>query len=173
MTAFALYCRLSQINLLREKAGLSPLSRRCISPSNSRERWSPFNLPKGLLNVVTGRGNIVGAELVRNPDVAKISFAGSVAVGETIMRDGAQTMKRVTLELGGITFRKFLERATPRTDALPSRSSTQMTVFDVRIDCSSTPAGPWETEGRESLAKRNTKSLKSAVSRWRTGPKSC
>jgi aldehyde dehydrogenase (NAD+) len=59
------------------------------------------NLPKGLLNVVTGRGNVVGAELVRNPDVAKISFTGSVAVGEGIMRDGAKTMKRITLELGG------------------------------------------------------------------------
>jgi aldehyde dehydrogenase (NAD+) len=58
-------------------------------------------LPKGLLNVVTGLGNVVGAELVRNPDVDKISFTGSVAVGETIMRDGAATMKRVTLELGG------------------------------------------------------------------------
>jgi aldehyde dehydrogenase (NAD+) len=59
------------------------------------------NLPKGLFNVVTGLGNVVGAELVRNPDVAKISFTGSVAVGETIMRDGAKTMKRITLELGG------------------------------------------------------------------------
>jgi aldehyde dehydrogenase (NAD+) len=59
------------------------------------------DLPKGLLNVVTGRGNIVGAELVRNPDVAKISFTGSVGVGKSIMRDGAETMKRVTLELGG------------------------------------------------------------------------
>jgi aldehyde dehydrogenase (NAD+) len=58
-------------------------------------------LPNGLLNVVTGLGNVVGAELVRNHDVDKISFTGSVAVGETIMRDGAATMKRVTLELGG------------------------------------------------------------------------
>jgi len=58
-------------------------------------------LPKGLCNVVTGRGDVVGAELVRSPDVAKISFTGSVAVGKTIMRDGAATMKRVTLELGG------------------------------------------------------------------------
>jgi aldehyde dehydrogenase (NAD+) len=58
-------------------------------------------LPKGLLNVVTGRGDFVGAELVRNPGVDKISFTGSVAVGESIMRDGAATMKRVTLELGG------------------------------------------------------------------------
>jgi aldehyde dehydrogenase (NAD+) len=58
-------------------------------------------LPRGLLNVVTGRGNVVGAELVRHPDVDKISFTGSVAVGQSIMRDGAATMKRVTLELGG------------------------------------------------------------------------
>jgi len=43
----------------------------------------------------------VGAEPVRNPDVAKISFTGSVGVGKSIMRDGAETMKRVTLELGG------------------------------------------------------------------------
>ncbi len=53
------------------------------------------------MNVVTGLGTVVGAELVRNPGVDKISFTGSVAVGETIMRDGAATMKRVTLELGG------------------------------------------------------------------------
>src|ERR1700751_3308988 len=59
------------------------------------------DLPRGLLNVVTGLGNVVGAELVRNPDVNKISFTGSVAVGESIMRAGAATMKRVTLELGG------------------------------------------------------------------------
>ncbi len=58
-------------------------------------------LPKGVCNVVIGRGDVVGAELVRNPDVDKISFTGSVGVGEGIMRDGATTMKRVTLELGG------------------------------------------------------------------------
>src|ERR1700680_2602088 len=57
--------------------------------------------PQGVCNAVIGRGDVVGAELVRNPDVAKISFTGSVAVGERIMRDGAATMKRVTLELGG------------------------------------------------------------------------
>jgi aldehyde dehydrogenase (NAD+) len=65
------------------------------------EALQEAKLPKGLLNVVTGRGNAVGAELVRNPDVNKISFTGSVGVGKGIMRDGAATMKRVTLELGG------------------------------------------------------------------------
>jgi aldehyde dehydrogenase (NAD+) len=58
-------------------------------------------LPKGIFNVVNGLGGTVGAELVRNPDVNKISFTGSAGVGEKIMRDGAATMKRVTLELGG------------------------------------------------------------------------
>ena len=65
------------------------------------EALNAAGLPKGVYNVVTGLGTTVGAELVRNPDVAKISFTGSVAVGEAIMRDGAATMKRVTLELGG------------------------------------------------------------------------
>src|SRR6202041_353114 len=65
------------------------------------EALNAAGLPSGVYNVVTGLGTTVGAELVRNPDVAKISFTGSVAVGETIMRDGAATMKRVTLELGG------------------------------------------------------------------------
>jgi len=68
-------------------------------------------LPKGVFNVVTGLGTVVGAELVRNPDVAKLSFTGSVAVGESIMRDGAATMKRVTLELGGKSPTILLEDA--------------------------------------------------------------
>src|ERR1700686_992051 len=65
------------------------------------EALNAAELPKGVFNVVTGLGTVVGAEMVRNPDVAKISFTGSVAVGQQIMRDGATTMKRVTLELGG------------------------------------------------------------------------
>ncbi|MFS4460549.1 aldehyde dehydrogenase family protein [Bdellovibrio sp. HCB2-146] len=59
------------------------------------------NLPKGLVNVLNGRGEIIGPVLTKSPDVAKISFTGSTVVGEILMRDGAQTMKRLTLELGG------------------------------------------------------------------------
>src|SRR6202166_3395197 len=58
-------------------------------------------LPQGVCNVVIGRGSVVGAELGRNPEVAKISFTGSVAVRQSMTRDGAATMKRITLELGG------------------------------------------------------------------------
>ncbi|VXA91393.1 aldehyde dehydrogenase family protein [Massilia sp. 9I] len=58
-------------------------------------------LPPGLFNIVTGRGDTVGAEIVRHPDIAKISFTGSTAVGKAIARGAVDTMKRVTLELGG------------------------------------------------------------------------
>jgi aldehyde dehydrogenase (NAD+) len=76
-------------------------------------------LPKGVCNVVIGRGDVVGAELVRNPDVAKISFTGSAAVGASIMRDGAATMKRVTLELGGKSPNILLDDADLKT-AIPN-----------------------------------------------------
>ncbi len=58
-------------------------------------------LPPGVFNIVTGRGDTVGAAISTHPDVAKISFTGSTAVGKTILRAGAETLKRVTLELGG------------------------------------------------------------------------
>jgi aldehyde dehydrogenase (NAD+) len=83
------------------------------------EALNAAGLPKGVFNVVTGLGTVVGAELVRNPDVAKISFTGSVAVGQQIMRDGAATMKRVTLELGGKSPTILLDDAT-LDKAIPS-----------------------------------------------------
>jgi aldehyde dehydrogenase (NAD+) len=58
-------------------------------------------LPPGLFNIVNGRGDVVGAELSSHPDIAKVSFTGSTAVGKAIQRAGAETLKRVTLELGG------------------------------------------------------------------------
>ena len=58
-------------------------------------------LPAGVFNVVNGRGDVVGAEFASHPDVAKVSFTGSTAVGKSILRAGADTLKRVTLELGG------------------------------------------------------------------------
>ncbi|HDR9586235.1 TPA: aldehyde dehydrogenase family protein [Burkholderia stabilis] len=58
-------------------------------------------LPKGIFNIVNGRGDVVGDVISRSPDVAKISFTGSSAVGQHLVGAGAATMKRVTLELGG------------------------------------------------------------------------
>jgi acyl-CoA reductase-like NAD-dependent aldehyde dehydrogenase len=58
-------------------------------------------LPPGVLNVVTGEGSVVGARLASHPDVRKIAFTGSTAVGREIMRMAAGNVKRLTLELGG------------------------------------------------------------------------
>src|ERR1700758_34738 len=95
-------------------------------------------LPKGVCNLVIGRGEVVGAEIVRNPDVAKISFTGSVAVGKSIMRDGAATMKRVTLELGGkspniLLDDADLDKAIPTAVAIPLMTSEQACVAGTRL----------------------------------------
>ncbi len=58
-------------------------------------------LPEGVVNVVAGPGSSVGGRLVEHPDVAKVAFTGSTTVGRQIMASAAQTIKRVTLELGG------------------------------------------------------------------------
>jgi acyl-CoA reductase-like NAD-dependent aldehyde dehydrogenase len=58
-------------------------------------------LPEGVLNVVTGTGGEAGAALVAHPGVRKISFTGSTVTGRAIMASAAQTVKRVSLELGG------------------------------------------------------------------------
>jgi aldehyde dehydrogenase (NAD+) len=57
--------------------------------------------PPGVLNVVTGLGATAGAALVEHPDVDKVTFTGSPAVGRQILRSAAGNLKRVTLELGG------------------------------------------------------------------------
>lgn len=59
------------------------------------------DVPPGVFNIVTGRGDVVGTEITTHPDVNKVSFTGSTAVGKTILRVAADTLKRVTLELGG------------------------------------------------------------------------
>jgi len=58
-------------------------------------------IPDGVVNVVPGKGSVVGTRLVEHPDVAKIGFTGSTEVGQEVMRGAAGTIKRVTLELGG------------------------------------------------------------------------
>ncbi|MGH2977076.1 MAG: aldehyde dehydrogenase family protein, partial [Gaiellaceae bacterium] len=58
-------------------------------------------IPEGVVNVLPGKGSVVGARLVEHPDVAKIGFTGSTEVGQEVMRGAAGTIKRVTLELGG------------------------------------------------------------------------
>ncbi len=65
------------------------------------ECFHEAGIPAGVFNLVNGRGDVAGATIVHSPDVAKISFTGSTAVGKWIAREGVDTLKRVTLELGG------------------------------------------------------------------------
>jgi acyl-CoA reductase-like NAD-dependent aldehyde dehydrogenase len=58
-------------------------------------------VPEGVFNVVVGSGRVVGERLVEHPDVAKVAFTGSTEVGRRIAARAAETVKRVTLELGG------------------------------------------------------------------------
>src|SRR5688572_18275160 len=58
-------------------------------------------IPEGVVNVLAGKGSVVGQRLIEHTDVAKIGFTGSTEVGREVMRGAAATIKRVTLELGG------------------------------------------------------------------------
>src|SRR5690606_15412778 len=58
-------------------------------------------IPAGVLNIVTGNGHTAGDRMVRHPDVDKVAFTGSTEVGKLINRNATDTLKRVTLELGG------------------------------------------------------------------------
>ena len=75
-------------------------------------------VPPGLFNVVNGRGDVVGKAITEHPDIAKISFTGSTAVGKAIARGAAETMKRITLELGGKSPNVILDDADLAT-AIP------------------------------------------------------
>jgi aminobutyraldehyde dehydrogenase len=58
-------------------------------------------LPSGVVNVVTGRGSVVGTRLAEHPDVAMIALTGSVNSGRAVAHGAAESLKRVHLELGG------------------------------------------------------------------------
>jgi acyl-CoA reductase-like NAD-dependent aldehyde dehydrogenase len=68
-------------------------------------------LPPGVLNLVTGPGQVVGPEICTSPLVDKIAFTGSTEVGREIMQQAASTIKKVTLELGGKSPNIILEDA--------------------------------------------------------------
>ncbi|MDE2282912.1 MAG: aldehyde dehydrogenase, partial [Actinomycetales bacterium] len=82
--------------VLLKPAALTPLSAISIG-----ELALEAGLPEGVFTVVTGEGATVGDRLISHPDVRKICFTGSNAVGQRVMEGCAQGMKRLTLELGG------------------------------------------------------------------------
>ncbi|HZR24076.1 MAG TPA: aldehyde dehydrogenase family protein [Vicinamibacterales bacterium] len=79
---------------------LKPAEQTPMSVLALAESFADADLPPGVVNIVSGAGE-TGAAIVGHPDVDKIAFTGSVEVGKTIMRGAADTLKKISLELGG------------------------------------------------------------------------
>ena len=80
---------------------LKPSSNTPLSALRFADLAREAGLPDGVLNVITGKGSTVGMGLVRHPAVDKIAFTGETRTGIEIMKSGAETLKKITLELGG------------------------------------------------------------------------
>jgi betaine-aldehyde dehydrogenase len=80
---------------------LKPAEQTPLTILRLAQDFESVGLPAGVVNIVTGDGPGAGAPLVTHPDVRKIAFTGSAAVGRLIMRNAADQLKRLSLELGG------------------------------------------------------------------------
>ena len=80
---------------------LKPAEQTPLTVLELARHFKACGIPNGVVNIVTGFGETAGAPLVQHPDVNKIAFTGSAAVGKLIVKMAADTVKRVTLELGG------------------------------------------------------------------------
>jgi betaine-aldehyde dehydrogenase len=80
---------------------LKPAEQTPLSILELAKSFEEIGFPKGVINIVTGFGEGAGSPIVTHPLVDKIAFTGSSAVGKLILRSAADSIKRVTLELGG------------------------------------------------------------------------
>jgi len=80
---------------------LKPAEQTPLTAIRLAELAAEVGFPPGVLNVVPGFGETAGAALVRHPGVDAIAFTGSTEVGKIVMREAAETLKKVSLELGG------------------------------------------------------------------------
>lgn len=80
---------------------LKPAEQTSLTALRLGDLVAEAGFPAGVINIITGNGHTAGDRLVRHPDVDKVAFTGSTEVGKIINRTATDTMKRVTLELGG------------------------------------------------------------------------
>jgi aldehyde dehydrogenase (NAD+) len=80
---------------------LKPASQTPLTALALGEIAGEVGLPPGVLNVITGPGSTVGQAIVEHPGIDKIAFTGDTSTGKAIMRSAAETLKKITLELGG------------------------------------------------------------------------
>jgi betaine-aldehyde dehydrogenase len=105
-------------------------------------------IPEGVLQVVTGRGSVVGTRLVEHPDVAKVAFTGSTEVGREVMARAAGTIKRVTLELGG------------------KSASVIFADADLHRAAAATPGGVFANAGQDCCARSRVLVQRSVLDRY-------
>jgi acyl-CoA reductase-like NAD-dependent aldehyde dehydrogenase len=105
---------------------LKPAELTPLSALRLGELLDEAGIPDGVVNVLAGKGSVVGRRLVEHPDVAKIGFTGSTEVGREVMKGAAETIKRVTLELGGKSANVIFEDA----DLEEAAAAAPYAVFD-------------------------------------------
>ncbi len=105
-------------------------------------------LPEGVLQVVAGKGSVVGTRLVEHPDVAKVAFTGSTEVGRDVMSRASGTIKRVTLELGG------------------KSASVVFADADLERAASATPGGVFANAGQDCCARSRVLVQRSVLDRF-------
>lgn len=119
-------------------AVLKPSEMSALQTRVVTEALHAAGLPPGVFNIVTGRGDTVGAAITTHPDVAKLSFTGSTAVGKQILRTAAESLKRTTLELGGkspvvVLDDADFDKAVPLTLQAGFMNSGQACIAGTRI----------------------------------------
>ncbi len=119
--------------------------------------------PAGVVNIVTGMGETAGDRMVRHPDVDKIAFTGSTEIGKLISRNAAETLKRVTLELGG----KSPVIVLPDVDVARTAKGAAVSIF--------ANSGQVCIAGSRLFAHRDVfdslvEAVAAAASKWKVGP---
>jgi phenylacetaldehyde dehydrogenase len=119
--------------------------------------------PAGVVNIVTGMGETAGDRMVRHPDIDKVAFTGSTEVGKIITRNAADTLKRVTLELGG----KSPVIVLPDVDVAKTARGAAVSIF--------ANSGQVCIAGSRLFAHRDVfdslvEAVAAAASKWKVGP---
>jgi phenylacetaldehyde dehydrogenase len=104
---------------------LKPAEQTPLSVLRFADLVAESGIPAGVVNIVTGMGETAGDRLVRHPDVDKVAFTGSTEVGKIINRAATDTLKRVTLELGG----KSPVIVLPDVDIAGTARGAAMSIF--------------------------------------------
>jgi acyl-CoA reductase-like NAD-dependent aldehyde dehydrogenase len=107
-------------------AVLKPAELTPLSALRLAELSLDAGIPEGVVNVLVGKGSVVGQRLIEHPDVSKIAFTGSTEIGRLVMQGAAGTIKRVTLELGGKSANVIFEDA----DLERAAAAAPYAVFD-------------------------------------------